>query len=109
MRTDEGKTSSEMGVKKDFASKRKVSAKKEDMAGRMKGKGMPYTMSTQDGSFDQSRGMKAKMWGPERNFSKGGGMPYKMWGPDAATPGMRKRGETPTDKIKAEGGKGRGR
>ena len=90
MRTDEGKTSEGMGIKKDFASKRKVAAKKDEMAGRLKSKGMPYTMSTQSGSFEEGRGQKAKMWGPDANFSRGGGMSYEMNAPEKGTPGARK-------------------
>lgn len=91
MRSDEGKSSSDMGIKKSFSSKRKVSSKKEDMAGRMKSKGMPYTMSTQSGGFEEGRGQHAKMWGPSPDFSRSGGMPYKMWGPDGSTSGAKKK------------------
>jgi len=109
MRTDEGKTGEELGIKKTMnkRAKPKVGSKKEDLAGRMKSKGMPYTQSTQTGNFDEGRGEKAKMWGPKPGFSKGGGMPYKMWGPDAKDHGARKSGETPQTRVKSEGGRGR--
>lgn len=107
MRTDEGKSGKEMGVKSDMKkAKPKVGSKKEDLAGRMKAKGMPYTMSTQSGGFDEARGEKAKMWGPKPNFSKGGGMPYEMWGPSDKTTD-RKTGEKPEYRVKSEGGRGR--
>lgn len=104
MRSDEGKTSSGLGVKKDFSSKRKVSAKKDDMAERIKAKGMPYTQSTQSGKFDEGRGEKAKMWGPSPSFSRSGGMPYSMWGSSPKVAGARKNslGRSAMDASKRE-------
>lgn len=107
MRTDEGKSGEELGVKSNMKkAKAKVGSKKEDLAGRMKNKGMPYTQSTQTGSFDEGRGERAKMWGTEPNFSKGGGMPYDMWGPDPKDHGARKTEEKAPHRIKSEGGRG---
>lgn len=108
MRTDEGKGGkSDYGLKPNMnKAKPKVGPKKEELASRMKAKGMPYTQSTQTGNFDEGRGERAKMWGTKPNFSKGGGMPYDMWGPDPKDRGSRKSGETPQTRIKSEGGRG---
>ena len=108
MRTDEGKGGkSDFGLKPNMKrAKPKVGAKKEELAGRMKAKGMPYTQSTQSGGFEEGRGEKAKMWGSKPNFTKGGGMPYKMWGPDDKVHD-RKTGEHPQTRVKSEGGRGR--
>lgn len=109
MRSDEGKGGkADFGLKPNMkAAKPKVGAKKEDLAGRMKAKGMPYTQSVQSGKFDQVRGQRTEQWGPKPNFARGGGMPYDMWGPSAKDAGFKKSGEQPEMRIKREGGRGR--
>lgn len=110
MRTDEGKSGKELGVKANMAkAKPKVGPKKDDMAGRMKAKGMPYTQSTQSGKFDEGRGQHAKQWGSSPSFNRKGGMPYDMWGPSPKYSGANKSGEKVEIPVKSEGGRGRGR
>lgn len=92
MRSDEGKGGkADYGLKSNLSrAKSKIGSRKDDLAGRMKGREMPYTQSTQSGSFDQGRGMRAKMWGTEPNMTRRGGMPYEMNGPERRTTGARK-------------------
>lgn len=75
MRTDEGKTYTELGVKRTpMDKKKKVESKKKDMAKKM-GKEMPYSMGNKN-SYSEGPGQRFPM--SAKGSMSSGGMPYNM-------------------------------
>lgn len=79
MRTDEGKTPSELGLgpqKEPMNKKKSVEKKKKDMAERM-GNGMKYSMGDHN-KYTEGPGQRPKMGTGRTSFERDGGMPVKM-------------------------------